>query len=59
VRLDVSQLPAGEYDLRLRVFNWNNQFEEYFTRRLQILAPTPTPTVTFTPTATPFPTPGG
>ncbi|MCL4861955.1 MAG: hypothetical protein KJZ93_21240 [Caldilineaceae bacterium] len=45
-RLDLSLLPPGAYDLRLRIFNWNNQFEEYVVRRLQIVAPTPTPTFT-------------
>ncbi len=48
-RLDLGLLPPGFYDLRLRIFNWNNQFEEYVVRRLQIAAPTPTPT--FTPPA--------
>lgn len=45
-RLDLSLLPPGSYDLRLRIYNWNLQFEEYVVRRLQIVAPTPTPTFT-------------
>jgi hypothetical protein len=52
-RLDVSLLPPGEYDLRLRIYNWNNQFEAFVVRRLQLVAPTPTPTVT--PFGTPPP----
>jgi hypothetical protein len=45
-RLDLSLLPPGSYDLRLQIYNWNLQFEEYVVRRLQIVAPTPTPTFT-------------
>lgn len=45
-RLDLSLLPPGSYDLRLRIYNWNLQFEEYVVRRLEIAAPTPTPTFT-------------
>jgi hypothetical protein len=45
-RLDLTLLPPGDYDLRLRIYNWNNQFEEYVVRRLKIAAPTPTPTFT-------------
>lgn len=44
-RLDLSQLPAGQYDLRLRVFNVKGEYADYFTRRLQVVAPTPTPTL--------------
>jgi hypothetical protein len=44
-RLDLSQLPVGLYDLRLRVFDLKGQYADYFTRRLQIVAPTPTPTL--------------
>jgi len=49
VRLDIRQLPPDEYDFRLRVFNWDNEYNEYFVRRLQSLGPTPTPTATFFP----------
>lgn len=42
-RLDLTHLPIGFYDLRLRVFNWSNQYVDYFSRRLQIAPPTPTP----------------
>jgi hypothetical protein len=56
-RLDVSQLLPGFYDLRLRVYNWNGLFEEYYVRRLQIPEPTPTPTITPVPTDTPLPAP--
>jgi hypothetical protein len=52
-RLDLNLLPPGDYDLRLRIYNWNNQFEEYVVRRLKIAAPTPTPTFT------PIPPPPG
>lgn len=44
-RLDLSQLPPDNYDLRLRVFNVRGQYADYFVRRLQILPPTPTPTL--------------
>jgi hypothetical protein len=56
-RLDVSQLLPGFYDLRLRVYNWNGLYEEYFARRLALPEPTPTPTVTPFPTETPPPAP--
>ncbi|HMN27974.1 MAG TPA: hypothetical protein PKE45_07445, partial [Caldilineaceae bacterium] len=46
-RLDLRLLPPGNYDLRLRIYNWNNQFEEYVVRRLEIVGPTPTPTIAF------------
>jgi hypothetical protein len=56
-RLDVSQLLPDFYDLRLRIYNWNGLFEEYFVRRLQVPEPTPTPTITPLPTGTPLPAP--
>lgn len=45
-RLDLSQIPFGVYDMRLRVINRDNQYQDYFSRQIQLAAPTPT----FTPT---------
>jgi len=49
-RLDLSQLPFGVYDLRLRVINRDNQNQDYFARQIQLAAPTPTFTATFVST---------
>lgn len=55
-RLDLSLLPPGVYDFRLRIVNWKNQAADYVTSGLQLPPPTPTPTLTPIPTDTPFPT---
>lgn len=52
-RLDLSLLTPDQYDLRLRIYNWNNQFEEYVVPGLVIPAPTPTPTITPIPPPAP------
>jgi hypothetical protein len=49
-RLDLSRLPFGVYDMRLRVISRDNQYQDYFSRQIQLTAPTPTFTPTFTAT---------
>ncbi|MCX6044429.1 MAG: hypothetical protein NT075_04900 [Chloroflexi bacterium] len=51
-RLDLGGLPFGPYDLRLRVISQDNQYQDYFSRQLQLAAPTPTFTPAITTTLT-------
>jgi len=52
-RLDLSRIPLGNYDLRLRVISSDNAQQDYFARAVQVTTPTPTitPTVASTPTS--------
>ncbi|MFN8491892.1 MAG: hypothetical protein U0350_30100 [Caldilineaceae bacterium] len=52
-RLDLSRIPLGNYDLRLRVISSDNEQQDYFARTVQLTTPTPTitPTVASTPTS--------
>ncbi len=51
-RLDLRNLPFAVYDLRLRVISSDNQYQDYFSRQLQVAAPTPTFTPAITTTLT-------
>jgi hypothetical protein len=54
-RLDLSLLPAGNYDFMLRVVRKDYNYDDYFVRNLQVIPPTATPyyIATLTPTPTP------
>ena len=42
-RLDLSLLPAGAYDFRLRIVRQNYAYSDYYVRNIESLPPTPTP----------------
>ena len=42
-RLDLSLLPAGAYDFRLRIVRQNHSYSDYYVRGIESLPPTPTP----------------
>jgi hypothetical protein len=42
-RIDLSQVPAGIYDLRLRVVKLNGNYDDYIIRRLHVALPTSSP----------------
>ena len=42
-RLDLSLLPAGAYDFRLRIVRQDYSFSDYYVRNIESLPPTPTP----------------
>ena len=42
-RLDLSLLPAGAYDFRLRIVRQNQTYSDYYVRDIQSSPPTPTP----------------
>ena len=54
-RLDLSQLPSGAYDFKLRIVGSDYNYDEYFLRDLRIVPPTATPILLAT--LTPAPTP--
>ncbi len=54
-QLDLTQLPPGGYDFKLRVVGRDYNYDEFFLRNLQIVPPTATPVLLAT--LTPVPTP--
>jgi hypothetical protein len=54
-QLDLTQLPPGGYDFKLRVVGRDYNYDEFFLRNLQIVPPTATPVLLAT--LTPAPTP--
>ena len=42
-RLDLSQLPPGAYDFRLRLVGTDYSYADYYVRNIQSTPPTPTP----------------
>jgi hypothetical protein len=51
-RLDLTLLPAGSYDFRLRVVRSDGNYTEHFLRGLTVEPPTPAPEATSIPTPT-------
>ena len=54
-RLDLGQLPHGDYDFRLRIVRQDNNYDDYHIRNLHLTEPTPTPPPPL-PTLAPTPT---